>query len=336
MYKKIVVIAEMANSHEGKIRKALDIVKAAANAKADIIKFQLFTADELLSKDHPEYKHYQKLSMKESEWHKLVKFAKNKKLKVFFDIFGLKSANLASKFNPDGYKIHLSDITNPKILNYFSLTKKPILLSTGGSTELEIQNAIDILNKTQKNITLMHGYQGFPTKINDLNLRRLLELKKKFNLPVGIMDHISGDSDMAQIIPLLTLPLDVSIIEKHITLNRSEKGIDYYSSLEPDEFKNMIKLIKNTVKTFGNQKIIFSNEEMEYRLKHKKKTIAKKFIKKNTKLKIEDFEFKRNSKKIESVSYFDFEKKDVLQNIQKGEILTNKNLKSKFIFNIIY
>ena len=113
----------------------------------------------------------------------------------------------------------------------------------------------------------------------------------KFDLPIGIMDHISGNSNMAQIIPLLALTLGVSIIEKHITLNRNEKGIDYYSSLEPDEFKNMIKLIKNTLKAIGNQKIEFSNDEIKYRLKHKKKTIAKKSIKKNSRLKINDFEF---------------------------------------------
>jgi N,N'-diacetyllegionaminate synthase len=326
--KKIQTIAEIANAHEGLIRKASQLVEAAADAKADIVKFQLFTADELLTKNHPEFKHYKKLTMTQDEWKKLVKIARKRKLKIFFDVFGLKSAKLAKNFNADGYKIHLSDITNPDILNYFSSSKKPILLSTAGANEIEIQNAIDVLTKRKKEITLMHGYQGFPTNINDLNLKRILELKTKFDLPIGIMDHISGDSNMSQIIPLLALTLGVSIIEKHITLNRNEKGIDYYSSLEPNEFKNMTKLIKNTVKTFGNQKIMFSDEEIKYRLKHKKKSIAKKFIKKGSRLKIKDFEFKRNPKKVESVSYFDFEKKDISSDIQQGEILTKKILKS--------
>ena len=326
--KKIQVIAEIANAHEGNFEKALQLVKAVANTNADIIKFQLFTANELLAKDHPEFKHYKNLTMNQEDWGKIVKVARNNKLKIFFDVFGLKSAKLAKNMNPDGYKIHLSDITNPDILNYFSSSQKPILISTAGANVLEIQNAISVLTKREKEITLMHGYQGFPTDINDLNLKRIQELKNKFDLPIGIMDHISGNSSMAQIIPLLALTLGVSIIEKHITLNRNEKGIDYYSSLEPDEFKNMIKLIKNTLKAIGNQKIEFSNDETKYRLKHKKKTIAKKFIKKNSRLKINDFEFKRTPDKIESISYFDFEKKNISDNIQKGEILTKKSLKS--------
>ena len=71
----------------------------------------------------------------------------------------------------------------------------------------------------------MHGFQGFPTKLEDLNLNRISELKSKYNLPVGISDHISGDSKMAIVIPLLGISKVVTVIEKHITLDRAKKGI---------------------------------------------------------------------------------------------------------------
>ncbi|MDC0229326.1 N-acetylneuraminate synthase family protein, partial [Nitrosopumilus sp.] len=113
---KTFIIAEMANSHEGVLNTAKKIVKSAAEAGADAVKFQKFFADELAQPDHEYYNLYKKLEMKNNEWKELILYAKSKKLKVFVDIFGIKSAKQFVKFPIDGFKIHSADVGNLPLL----------------------------------------------------------------------------------------------------------------------------------------------------------------------------------------------------------------------------
>ena len=325
---KVYLIAEIANSHEGNFETAKKLIDVAHSSNADIVKFQLFKTAELLEKNHESFHIFQKLEMKNSEWSKLITFAKRKKIKVFFDVFGISSAKIAYKLKPDGFKIHTSDITNSQLLNFFSKSKKPILLSTGGVTTKEISYALELLTKNNKEIILMHGFQDYPTKLLDLNLLRITELKRQFGLPVGIMEHVSGNSDMALIAPLLGMSLGATIIEKHLTLDRSLKGTDYFSSLNPNEFKTLSKLIHSTKQSLGSKDLIFSKNELLYRLKHKKNTITKRPLKKNTSLNENLFTYKRTKLKKESVPYYEFNYKLTKNKIKKGEILTNNLLKS--------
>ena len=92
----------------------------------------------------------------------------------------------------------------------------------------------------------MHGYQSYPTKVEDTNLNRILLFKKVFknNCYYGYQDHIAGDDEMSSIIPFVSLSMNINFIEKHVTLNRSDQGVDYYSSIEPDQLKNFLKILK--------------------------------------------------------------------------------------------
>ena len=238
--KKTLIIAEIACSHEGDFLKAKKLVDCAFNAKVDAIKFQKFTANELYESSHKSFQMAKNLEFTNWEWKKLVNYAKKKNLLVFADVYGLKSAKFMSTLKIDGFKIHSTDMTNPEILNYFSKINLPILLSTAGCNLNEIHEALKILDKNKKNLTLMHGFQGYPTKILDINLRRLIELQNNFGINVGLMDHISGDSSMSTVIPLLGICFGATIIEKHITLDRDQKGTDYHSALNPNEFKKLV------------------------------------------------------------------------------------------------
>jgi len=324
----VFVIAEMANSHEGSLSKAKKIVIAASNAKADAIKFQKFIASELLTQTHPQYKHFKQLEMSKTEWKNLIAFSRKKNLKIFVDVFGLESARFISKLSIDGLKIHSTDLTNPQLLDFFSNTQLPVLVSTAGCYPNEIDEALKILKRKPKEIALLHGFQGFPTRIRDLNLRRISTLKNRYGLPVGLMDHVSGDSKMALLIAQLGMGLGARIIEKHITINRSEKGIDYYSALDPDEFKNLVSLIRLAEKSLGSANFDFSKDELQYRLNQKKKTISKQSLKKGTKLKKSQFEFKRSKLKIESIPFYDIEQMITSRNIPKGTILTHSLCKT--------
>jgi len=328
-HQRIFIIAEMANSHEGDILEAKKITEYAAKAGADAIKFQKFTADELAEPEHENYNLYKRLEMNFKEWKELVIFAKSQNLKVFVDVFGVKSAKQISKLNIDGFKIHSADVSNPHVLKFLAKKDKSLLISTGGCLLNEIDEALNILLKIPKEIILMHGFQGYPTKLEDLNLLRIYELKQRFGMPVGFMDHVSGDSKMALITPLLGISQGATVIEKHITLDRSKKGLDYYSALNPIEFKELVSLIRMTEKSLGTNNFNLAANELSYRLVHKKNAISKRFIKKGTKLHMEMFDFKRTKSKQQSVYFHDFIGRISSQDIPKGTILTYNMLGSK-------
>ena len=290
---RIFVIAEIACSHEGNLSLAKEIVKEASKTGTDCIKFQKFYADELVNRSHSSYELYKKLEFSNKEWEELISFSKSKNVKIFVDIFGTKSAKNLKKLNIDGHKIHSSDITNPNLLQYLKKSSLPTLISTAGTYPNEIYEALTIIQNKKKEIVLMHGYQGYPTALSDTNLLRILKLKKHFGYKVGLSDHISGSSNMAMIIPLIGIGLGINVIEKHITLDRSKKGIDYYSSLNPNEFKKFVSLIRKTEQSLGKEIFEFSRSEQKYRSGFKKVPFAKKTIQKMSKLQPKLFEYKR-------------------------------------------
>ena len=327
--KKIFVIAEMANSHEGILDNAKKIVKAAAEAGADAVKFQKFFADELAQPNHEYYTLYKKLEMKNNEWKELILYAKSKNLKVFVDVFGIKSTKQISKIGVDGYKIHASDVNNHELLRFLDLQKKPILLSVAGCLSNEIYEALQLFHHNSKSIVLMHGFQGYPTKIHDMNINRITELKKQYGKIVGLMDHLSGNSEMALTIPLLGISMGARVIEKHLTLDRSKKGLDYYSALNPSEFKKFVLYVRSSELAFGDGKIILSKNETKYRLDHKKNIVAKYLIKNNTKISEKMFEFKRTKTKQEPLSFHKFLGKYTSKIIHKGDILNPSMVKGE-------
>lgn len=325
---RVFVIAEMANAHEGELGKAKKITLAAAKAGANAIKYQKFTANELAEPNHELYSLYKKLEMSKKEWSVLIKFAKKCGLEVFVDVFGINSAKSCLNLGVDGFKIHSADLMNPVLLRFLSKQKKPILLSTAGCFLNEIDEAVKILQSTPKEIILMHGFQGYPTKLSDLNLNKIKKLKEKYQFKIGIMDHVSGSSELSSIIPIVGIGMGATIVEKHLTLNRNEKGLDYFSSLNPDEFKKMILQIREVEKTFGKVEFTLSKNELIYRLAHKKNPIAKKFLKKGIKLDESLFNFKRTKTK-NSVSLYDFLGKITSKNISKGSTLTKYMIDKK-------
>jgi N,N'-diacetyllegionaminate synthase len=324
---KVFVIAEVANSHQGDLKYLFKLIDQVAKIKADAIKFQKFYANELLDKNHEKYHLFEKLEFNEKQWRKIITYTKTKKLKIFVDIFGIKSAKEMSKIKIDGYKIHSSDLVNPEILEYLSSRNEPVIITLAGAKFNEIDEAIKILSKKKKEIIIMHGHQGYPTKIEDLNLNKIDQIKKRYNEIIGISDHSDANLEISQIIPLLAISKGVKVIEKHITLDRNDKRIDYQSALNPKEFKNMIKLIRDSEKILTNTKNEMSKSEIEYREKHKKKTISKKILKKNVKISKNLFEYKRTNSKTLSISYFDFEGKKLAKNMKKGDILSRKMIK---------
>lgn len=267
----VTVIAEMANAHEGKLSIAKEIVDAIRGS-ADAVKFQVFYPDELVLPSHPDYEEFEDLTMEPQEWTTLIDHAQAQNLQVFADVFGSRSIDLLSKRGVTCYKVHNADVSNTRLINKVSRQAEMILLSAGGSTWIELADALKSLNEVPT--VLMYGYQNYPTAIKDANLGRLHALKKKFNTPVGYASHAPGEDDLAIELPKLAVSGGATAIEVHITLDRSDRGTDYYSSLEPGEFERMVDKIRTVEPLVGDQTLALPKNEREYRSSHKKWLIA--------------------------------------------------------------
>ncbi|MEM3159496.1 MAG: N-acetylneuraminate synthase family protein [Nitrososphaera sp.] len=291
---RLFVIAEIANAHTGSAEKLARLVDKAAGIGADAIKFQLFSSQELLVADHPEIGLYKSLEIPDPEWKNIFRKLKDSNVKIFCDVFGIERARFANRLGADAFKIHSSDINNAELLQYVAKIGKPVLLSCSGCTVNEIDNAISVLKRSgNPQVVLMHGFQGFPTRISQINLNRIASLRERYGVPVGYMDHIDGGSDLALYIPLVALGLGAALIEKHITLDRSLKEEDYQSSLNPDEFARMVKMLREAWKALGTRSFEIVGDELNYRKNMKKRLVASKDLRKGAKISASDIALKR-------------------------------------------
>lgn len=316
------IIAEIASAHEGSINLMKKLIEAAIKSKADAVKFQLFDADELLVKQHPKYKSLKEIEFNEKEWEEIFEYVKSFEIVVLSDVFDIRSVNIADKY-VSGFKVHSTNVCDPSLLLYVAKKKKPTLISTGGSTLNEIKKAIEIFKENKNDdIILMHGYQAFPTKIEKNNLNLIKSWRQYFNYPVGLADHIDAESEMAIIIPLIAVALGANVIEKHITLDRSRKGRDYYSALNPKEFEKMVEMIRLTEKSLGSDEFELSEEEKKYRELMKKYIVAKTRIAKGSKITENQIAFKRTL----TPGLLPTEKSKIIGKIAKKDIEKDENI----------
>ena len=334
----VKIIAEIANAHQGNYKEALKLGLAAYGANADAVKYQIYFAEEFLSTDHPRYKHFKKQSFTKKQWLQIFKKLKNHKLtkKIYADVFGLKALKFAIKSNLDGIKIHSSDLSNIKLLKYLKKYKKRIFISCGGSSVIEIRSALEIIRS--KNVVLLHGFQNYPTSIEDVNFKKLKQIKNFFGNKVdyGYQDHTSGASVYSLYLPLISIGIGVNFIEKHITFNRKKKGVDYFSSVEPAEFKKFVRIFNKCLTTLNKPGEWYSKSEIKYREDVKKNWVAKKNLREGNILKLNDFEMLRHpEKKINVLNIEKYLKRKITTPIKSGSIITKKNFKNKICLTIV-
>jgi len=323
----IEIIAEIANAHQGSYKTAIKLADKAFVYGADAVKFQIYFAEELLVKSHPRYNHFLNQSFSINQWHKIFKSQKNRK--VYCDVFGLKALSLAVKHKVFGVKIHSSDLENLELIKKIPKNMK-VLLSCGGSNLFDISKAVKILNVKGIKPVLMHGFQAYPTKIEDINLNRFKLLKKKFknNVEIGFQDHTSGSDKINFYLPVLTIGMGATFIEKHITFNRVRKKVDYYSSIEPKKLKEFINIIRNLEKAFFLKKDNFSESEKNYSITTSKNWVAKKNIKKGQKVNLSNLILKRiDLTKNFNADFDTIKNKTTIKLIKKDQKINFKDVK---------
>jgi N,N'-diacetyllegionaminate synthase len=290
----VYIIAEMACAHDGQFVLAMQILEGAALAKADAVQFQIFDPDLFIHPDDPSYSLIKRLALPFEQWKELFLAARQYGLEVIVAAYDNNSISLARTMGADGYKIHSADLNNPILLRSIALSGKPMTVSVGGSSPDEIRSAIaNIRSYGNPNIILMYGMQNFPTPYESVNLNRIPLLRELTGLPVGYQDHTDGDSPYAKWIPLLSLGLGARIIEKHMTHDRSKRGIDHQAALNPDEFVEFVDMTRTMETVFGKAGpealSRLSDEDVKYRAYAKSRSIVSaRGIKKGEVLKEED------------------------------------------------
>lgn len=293
-YESVFVIAETASSHEGNMDIAKRLADAVSAAGADAIKYQMFSADSLLVPSHHKYGSFSQIQFSEDAWREIVAYARSRGLFVIAEVFDSSSLELAVSLNISVIKVPTSDLVNPFLLRQASAAAGTLILSVGAATEEEIAYAVQEVSASGKqDIIVMHGFQSFPTKIEDTNFRLLNFLKQKYPYPVGFADHIDADSELALYYPLIGIGFGASVIEKHITLNRSLKGRDYYSALNPGEFAYLVGLVRIVEKSYGKRDFGSTGAEIAYRNLMKKRIIALRDIAEGERIALADIGFRR-------------------------------------------
>ena len=289
---KILIIAEAGVNHNGDIGKAYDLIDAAAEAGADIVKFQTFTADSLVTKTAAkaayqdksakefgsQYEMLKALELARDSFLKLKERCREKNVEFLTTGFDRSDLEFISAIGLSRYKIPSGEITNLPYLRFIGQKSMPVILSTGMATTREIGDALEVLTTAgtaPSKITALHCNTEYPTPIEDVNLRAMLTIKDEFGVEVGYSDHTLGIE-----IPIAAAALGAKVIEKHFTLDRNSPGPDHRASLEPSELKSMVSAIRNIEIAMGDGVKKPSSSEVKNIPIARKSIVAAKTIKK--------------------------------------------------------
>jgi N,N'-diacetyllegionaminate synthase len=250
----VFIIAEAGVNHNGKLELAKKLIDAAAEAGADAVKFQTFTAQQVVTQqgiiaayqrknigvDMKQQELLRGLEFKE-EWYKpLMAHAKRRGIMFFSTPHGgFPSIDLLSRHHVSAFKFGSGDLTNLPALAYAARLKKPMFISTGMATFEEVKDAIRVvLAAGNSKIVIMHATTDYPTIPEEVNIR-VLGSMKKLGVLLGYSDHTLGTEAS-----VAAVALGAQVLEKHFTLDRSLPGPDHKASLEPAELTNYINAIR--------------------------------------------------------------------------------------------
>ncbi|KPA10241.1 N-acetylneuraminate synthase [Candidatus Magnetomorum sp. HK-1] len=294
----IFIIAEMACAHDGDVDKAKQLIDAAVKAGADAVQLQFYSLEALMTPSHHLYKLLEKIEFTVNQWKEIYNYARCFNIEIFACTYDIPSVELAIKLNVDGIKINSSDLSNPELLTKVAKFNKPFTIGTGASTIEEIAKAVDIIKPYgNDNLILMHGIQNFPTDISYAHINKIKIFQSLFPYPVGYQDHTDASDPFSKLIDLLAIGAGACVIEKHITLNRAEKGTDYQAALESDEFCEFVSLIRNAEKAIGSVLINpLSESDIKYRNFQKKSIVSDTQLKKGDIIKLDKVKFLRTGK----------------------------------------
>ena len=261
---KTLIIAEAGVNHNGDLDLAKQLINAAADAGADLVKFQTFNANrqvtrtakkadyqtQTTSSTESQHAMLRRLELTEEMHHQLIAHCLTQNIGFLSTGFDIESVDLLVSLGQECFKIPSGEITNLPYLRHIGQLGKTVILSTGMATLGEIEAAIEVLEQTgtpRAKVTVLHCTTEYPTPMNEVNLRAMQSIHAAFDVAVGYSDHTEGIE-----IAIAAVAMGASVIEKHFTLDRTFPGPDHRASLEPAELKAMVTAIRNIEIALGD------------------------------------------------------------------------------------
>jgi N-acetylneuraminate synthase len=251
------VIGEIGINHNGDLDIVKKLMDVAAAAGCNAVKFQKRTpelcvpeAQKSVVRETPwgfmtylEYRH--RIELKEEQYAEIDRYAKEKGLHWFASCWDIPSVDFIERFNPVCYKVASASLTDDELLRYTGGRGRPVILSTGMSTQEEIDKAVSLLDRKQ--LILTHATSTYPCSPDELNLRMIGSLRNRFSVPVGYSGHETGLQTT-----LAAVALGAAVIERHITLDRAMWGTDQAASVEPAGLHRLVRDIRVIERAFGD------------------------------------------------------------------------------------
>ena len=261
---KTLIIAEAGVNHNGDLEIARELVRRAAAAGADFIKFQTFQTARSISRHAPkadyqkqttgasesQYEMVKRLELSEADHLALVDECRRAGIGFFSTAFDRDSHDLLIRLGIDRVKIPSGEITNLPLLRHLTREGLPVILSTGMATLGDIETALDIIQENgtpRDRVTLLHCTSEYPAPMHEVNLRAMVTLGKAFGTAIGYSDHTEGIE-----VPIAAVALGATVIEKHFTLDRSMAGPDHLASIDPPQLDAMVAAIRNIERALGD------------------------------------------------------------------------------------
>ena len=329
----VFIIAEAGVNHNGSIDLAKKLIDVASDAGADAVKFQTFKAENIVTK-HSHKANYQteatsenesqfdmlkKLELDSQSHKELITYCNSKNIMFLSTPFDIESIQLLNHLELMIFKIPSGEITNLPYLRCIGKLNKRIIISTGMSDINEIRDALGILTESgtkKDNITVLHANTEYPTPLKDVNLKAMVKIGNTFDIKYGYSDHTLGIE-----VAIAAVAMGASCIEKHFTLNKKIQGPDHKASLEPDELKEMVKIIRNTEVALGSSIKKPSNSEMKNIEIVRKSIVASTNITKGDKFTDKNITIKRPGKGISPMRWDEVIGTNATKDYTKDELI---------------
>ncbi|GAA4464491.1 N-acetylneuraminate synthase [Nibrella saemangeumensis] len=263
---KTLIIAEAGVNHNGDINLAKQLIDIAAGAGADIVKFQTFKTEKLVSSsarkaeyqvnnmpgddDNSQFSMLKKLELSPEQHRELMAHCRERDIRFLSTAFDLESLDFLAVLGLEIFKIPSGEITNLPYLRMIGRFGKQVIASTGMATMEDIAAMLEVLvsaGTPKENITILHCNTDYPSPFRDVNLRAMQTIGDTFGVAIGYSDHTPGVE-----VPIAAVALGATVIEKHFTLDRSLEGPDHLASLEPDELQHMVRAIRHIEVALGD------------------------------------------------------------------------------------
>ncbi|WP_259092645.1 N-acetylneuraminate synthase family protein [Salinibacter ruber] len=279
------IVAEVGPNHNGKADLAKEVVHSLSKTGVDAIKFQMSIPEKTLSLDAIKASYQEgndnaediveasrKRQLSRKEHRELAVLCSELGVDYLCTAFDLESLKFLDQvINVPKFKVASGEIFSLDLLEYMRDQDKPIIFSTGMATYEEISKSLDVLDPDRTaELTILHCVSNYPTPLEDVNLRCMSELRRRFEYPVGFSDHTLGN-----VAPTAAVARGASVIEKHVTPDKSLPGPDHQASATVDQFDSLVSDIRNVERCLGTTQKQFSEEEQEIAQVARKSIVAK-------------------------------------------------------------